>query len=97
MAKEKDSHMNLIFTHEGKIVEIEYHGTGNGEAKLYGVPTDYSDDGYYVSAWQKTEIEPIPACAVSDARLLCHVSIEKDREDFVLKTVKTNEGANCHA
>jgi len=25
--------------------------------------------------------------------LLCHVNIEKDRESFVLKTVKTTEGA----
>ena len=45
----------------------------------------------------KTEIEPAPACAVSDAHLLCHVNIEKDRENFVLKTVKTTEGADCHA
>ena len=97
MAREKDCHMKIIFTHNEKTIEIEYLGTGNGEAKLYGVPTDYSEDGYYVSSWQKTEIEPVPACAVSDAHLLCHVNIEKDRESFVLKTVKTTEGADCHA
>ena len=59
MTREKDCHMKIIFTHNGKTLEIEYMGTGNGEAKLYGVPTDYSDDGYYVSAWQKPKSSPL--------------------------------------
>ena len=30
---------------------------------VYGVPTDYSDDGLYLARWVAGELEPIPASA----------------------------------
>ena len=32
---------------------------------VYGVPTDYSDDGLYLARWGAGELEPVPACAAA--------------------------------
>lgn len=89
--------MQLTFTHKKKSLSVDYEG-GSGHAILYSVPTDYSDDGYYVAAWQDTEIEPVPACAAGAARVLCRVRLESGTDgSMVLKNIESNEGATCHA
>lgn len=90
--------MLLKFSHNGREIPVEYLGTGSGHAVLYAVPKEYSDDGYYVAAWQDTEIEPVPACAASAARVLCRVRLESGTDgSMVLKNIESNEGATCHA
>lgn len=92
--------MKLTFSHNGVSFETDYPGTGAGHAKLYRVPVEYSDDGYYIGVWQDTEIEPEPGCAVGAARLLCHARLENSGTDgggLLLKNLETYDGANCHA
>lgn len=91
--------MKLTFSHNGTSFEAEYPGTGSGHAKLYRVPGDYSEDGYYIGVWQDAEIEPAPACAVSDAHLLCHARLESAGTGggLIVKTLEANNGAECHA
>lgn len=92
--------MKIIFSHNGASFETDYPGTGAGHAKLYRVPVDYSEDGYYIGAWQDTELEPVPACGVNDAQLLCHVRLENSGADgggLLLKNLETYDGAECHA
>lgn len=88
--------MEITFKHKKKSISVNYDG-GNGQIVLYSVPTEYSDDGYYVAAWQDTEIEPAPACAVGSEKVLCHVRLESGNDGIVLKTIESNEGATCYA
>lgn len=88
--------MNLKFTHGKKEIAVMYSGTRPGRATLYAVPTDYSADGYFVATWQDGEIEPMPACAVEKAVLLCVARIESDKGGLIVKTIE-NKGAVCNA
>jgi hypothetical protein len=63
----------IVFTHNDASFPIPV--TAPAEVKLYAVPTGYSEDGYFVSTWMPTELEPIPA---SSHTLLCHLSIDSD-------------------
>lgn len=90
--------MNITFLHNGASHEVTYPGSMSGHVKLYAVPTAYSPDGYYIALWQDGELEPLPGCAANDATLLCHARIERNESGNVsMKTLHTNNGANCHA
>ncbi len=56
-----------------------------GHLALYAVPTAYSADGLFLAMWNDGELEPRPACAVPDARLLLRLS---RREGAVHETFK---------
>lgn len=87
--------MTMKFTHNGKDIPLVYPG-GNGQAKLYAVPETYSDDSYYVAVWADGEMEPIPACQGSAAKMLCHVRLQ-DNDGRVQPETVTSNGATCHA
>lgn len=65
--------MKIVFKRNKKKVEIPVFGPS--EVKLYAVPTAYSADGYFAGVWASGELEPVPACPLSDAALLAHVEL----------------------
>lgn len=68
--------------------DLEAEVESGGHLALYSVPADYSDDGLYLAQWSACELEPVPACASSDAVLLLLLAVvEADgglvvREEF---------------
>lgn len=90
--------MNINFVHNGASHGATYDSAKSGDAKFYQVPIEYSPDGYYIAKWEEGAIEPIPACAISDTLMLCHVRVENaDNGTKTLKIIKTIDGATCYA
>lgn len=90
--------MKLKFEHNDETIEFEYQFNSNGNVKLYSVPIDYSEDGYYIAEWRTTEIEPVPACAILDTKLLCHARIDSDNDNVLsMNIVESTDGVTCHA
>lgn len=90
--------MNIKFVHGGASYGASYDSVKSGNAKLYKVPVEYSPDGYYIAKWEDGAIEPVPACAIGDALMLCHVRIENaDNGSTTLQILKTIDGATCYA
>lgn len=84
--------MQITFTHQETTFTVDCCDTVK-QIVLYAVPTEYSDDGYFVAHWSAGEIEPIPACASTDAHVLCKADIN-NKEITVSFAV---DGVTCHA
>lgn len=64
--------------------------------KLYDVPTEYSEDGFYAAVWQQGNVEPRPACAGNAARLLAEIAIQEDKDGVVIGGMLV-EGVEAYA
>lgn len=52
--------MDILISYDNQVVPVSL---AEGESvAVYGVPTDYSDDGLYLAQWGAGELEPVPAC-----------------------------------
>ncbi len=88
--------MNMTFTYKDTDTVVEC-AVGD-MLKLYSVPLSYSDDGLYLAAWRRGEIEPFPACAGSEALLLAHITVQGEQDTptfsgYVSKEVSINATA----
>ena len=86
--------MTLKFVYQGRnaLVECELNDT----VKLYDVPTDYSNDGFYAAVWRKSDIEPRPACAGDETRLLAEVSAQPHGDGVAIGGA-LSEGVDVYA
>lgn len=64
---------------------------------LYDVPTDYSEDGFYAAVWRHGSIEPHPACAGDTALVLAKITILRDKDDIIIKSMFFAEGVDAYA
>lgn len=84
--------MTITVKHKTKKLVLEYPGESAGFVKLYLVPKSYSDDAYYTASWEQGELEPVPACAVSDASLLAHFAVNSVEAGQTVTPVFLAEG-----
>lgn len=68
--------MNIHFTYQDRAVDIPC--SVGGTLKLYDVPTDYSEDGFYAAIIRPGDIEPYPACAGDQAHILADLDIDSE-------------------
>lgn len=85
----------VTLTHKGKSFDVDVEKSC--DVKLYLVPKEYSDDGYYVSQWGFGEAQPFPACEGSEAKMLCHASVYVGEDGVSVNVNTSNDGASCHA
>lgn len=82
--------MKITFTHNKKKVVVPFFGAST--VKLYVVPKDYSDDGYFAAVWLAQDLEPVPACASEAVQLLAHVEIVQENGAYTFQKVFCMEG-----
>lgn len=88
--------MIIKLTHKSKSFDVDVEKSC--DLKLYSVPKEYSEDGYYISQYGYGDIEPAPACAGKDAKLLCHASVSLGTDGSAGVNINiSEEGASCHA
>ena len=68
----------------------------NDRLKIYNVPEEYSEDKIYIARWRNDQVEPVPACLGTYAKLIIDVVITGKQNDeiefsgFVSQGVKIN-------
>ena len=66
--------MSILISYDGKDFEAEVDN--GGKLALYALPTEYSEEGLFLAVWYVGELEPCPACASADARLLLRLAVQ---------------------
>lgn len=60
--------MKITFSYGRKKVACEL--AAGQRLRLYSVPADYSEDGFYAATWERERLEPVPACDATRTKLL---------------------------
>ncbi len=88
--------MQITFQHNRKSLAVPVDTPA--EVKLYAVPQDYSEDGYFAAVWMPQVLEPVPACAAAKAELLAHIKVTaQENGRAALAAVYRKEGVSYAA
>ena len=83
--------MNILISYDKEPIPVSL-SSGQSIA-LYGVPTEYSDDGLYLAQWGDEELEPLPACGAWALLLRLSLSSQGNGEEELVENFRA-DGVN---